>query len=173
MEAPLSLCVRRESYYLLFSIFCPSTNINNWACLPQLWHQRIDFVTVDLTKHPGNNVYSLTLNIYTQANIIYYLQYNIQKDVGKGTRDRIAWCATIKLLQNQVSTLIFSKYKKFCELTSIELKEINESCLTFLHTNISILILNFLSANQYKSNNLNKNYENRRLFVSFSLKYGP
>ena len=118
-------------------------------------------------------MYSLTLNIYTQDNIIYYLQYNIQKDVGKGTRDRIAWCATIKLLQNQVSTLIFSKYKKFCELTSIELKEINESCLTFLHTNISILILNFLSANQYKSNNLNKNYENRRLFVSFSLKYGP
>ena len=85
----------------------------------------------------------------------------------------VAWCATIKLLQNQVSTLIFSKYKKFCELTSIKLKEINESCLTFLHTNISILILNFLSANQYKSNNLNKNYENRRLFVSFSLKYGP
>ena len=82
----------------------------------------------------------------------------------------VAWCATIKLLQNQVSTLIFSKYKKFCELTSIELKEINESSLTFLHT---ILILNFLSANQYKSNNLNKNYENRRLFVSFSLKYGP
>ena len=125
-------------------------------------------------------MYNLTLNIYTQANIIYYLQYNIQKDVGKGTRDRIAWCATIKLLQNQVSTLIFSKYKKFCELTSIELKDINESCSlsigiagTFLHTNISILILNFLSANQYKSNNLNKNYENRRLFVSFSLKYGP
>ena len=92
----------------------------------------------------------------------------------------VAWCATIKLLQNQVSTLIFSKYKKFCELTSIELKEINESCSlsigiagTFLHTNISILILNFLSANQYKSNNLNKNYENSRLFVSFSLKYGP
>ena len=82
----------------------------------------------------------------------------------------VAWCASIKLLQNQVSTLIFSKYKKFCELTSIELKEINESSLTFLHT---ILILNFLSANQYKSNNLNKNYENSRLFVSFSLKYGP
>ena len=82
----------------------------------------------------------------------------------------VAWCASIKLLQNQVSTLIFSKYKKFCELTSIEPKEINESSLTFLHT---ILILNFLSANQYKSNNLNKNYENRRLFVSFSLKYGP